>query len=192
MTISIKVRALSINIRSIAANRQSPLVVAIDGRSGSGKSTLAKALVRDLSAALLQGDDFFAGDVEVSQDDAKTLANRCTDRKAQIRVLERLHNNRAATFYPFDWEIFDGNLSSTAVTIEPRPIVIFEGVYSSHPELKNLVNYRILLSIPEEERMRRLVLREGQFSEWERQWHRAEDWYFSNLATIKRFDAVIE
>lgn len=45
--------------------------------------------------------------------------------------------------------------------------------------------------MPPQERERRLLAREGVLTPWERQWHRAEDWYFEHLARPEDFDALI-
>lgn len=54
---------LAVSIRTLAAqvDADRPFVVAIDGRSGVGKSTFARDLAERLGAALVEGDDFFAG-----------------------------------------------------------------------------------------------------------------------------------
>jgi len=38
-----------------------PFIIALDGHSGAGKSTLARALADGLDAAIIEGDDFYAG-----------------------------------------------------------------------------------------------------------------------------------
>jgi len=192
MSNEINLDVLSSQLDDLAIAFHKPFVVSIDGRSGVGKSTLAEKLSKRLKANVLQGDDFFKGGVELSKDDAETLANRCIDRKAQIDVLTRLCANQSASYTPFDWKAFDGSLSSRKLVIEPSPIILFEGVYSCHPELVALVNHRILLTVSEDERSRRLLRREGSISSWERQWHRAEDWYFSRVVSERWFDQVFE
>lgn len=59
------------------------------------------------------------------------------------------------------------------------------------PELRNLVDVSILVDVAESERFRRLLIREGDISDWEAQWHRAEDWYFSKVIKREDFDFVM-
>lgn len=172
-----------------AANGQ--VLVAIDGRSGVGKSTFARLLNRRLNAALVSGDDFYAGGVEVRSCAAEKLADVCIDRARLRSVLQTLKSNRPARYEPFDWEAFDGSLAAQATIIYPRPVLILEGVYSNHPDLRTLVDFSVLLKVTESERVRRLRAREGAITDWEQQWRRAEDWYFKNLARTEDFDIVI-
>ncbi len=169
-----------------------PFLVAIDGRSGTGKSTLAEALARRLDAALIPGDDFYAGGTEIHRRTPEALADICIDR-AQLRsVLQALKSNRPTRYAAFDWEAFDGTLAAQETTIEPRAVLMVEGVYAAHPDLRDLVDFAILLRTSKAERDRRLLEREGTLTEWERQWHRAEDWYFDTLARPESFDTVIK
>lgn len=160
----------------------SPVCIAIDGRSGSGKSTIAASLADRFGAALISGDDFFAGPTDVVAQDAEALADSCIDRQKLRRVLIDLKSGRSARYRPFDWKKFDGSLEESEVKVSPEPAVIFEGVYMAHPELRDCANLSILVDAPRNVRERRLIEREGEIGDWERQWHRAEDWYFERLA----------
>lgn len=184
-------RSLAERIRKAADGNAKPFLLAIDGRSGAGKSTLAKILSLELQATLIKGDDFFAGGVELRSDPPQVLADICIDWRTQAKILQTLIANRNATYHPFDWEAFDGRLSTQPVTLTPERLLILEGVYSARPELTDLLDFRVLLHMPDDERMRRLRAREGQITDWEQQWHKAEDWYFANLALPNMFDLVI-
>jgi len=168
-----------------------PCVVALDGRSGSGKSTLGAKLAAVLDAVVLEGDDFFAGGVAVRTDAPADRARDCIDWRRQRPVLEALRANRRASYWAFDWQAFDGRCAEEPKYVEPRPIVLLEGVYSARPELGNWVDLRILLRVSEETRIARLVAREGRISEWERAWHEAEDWYFAHSALPQQFDVIV-
>ncbi len=45
-----------------------PFVLALDGRSGAGKSALAQALAEKFDAAVVEGDDFYAGGIKLRDD----------------------------------------------------------------------------------------------------------------------------
>lgn len=185
------VAALLKGIRELAGQFARPCVVALDGRSGVGKSTLATKLATALDACVLEGDDFFAGGVLVRSDAPEDRVRDCIDWKRQRPVLETLRSGRLASYKAFDWEAFDGRLKTEPAVVEPRSVVLLEGVYSARPELSDLVDLRVLLQVSEATRTRRLLAREGSISSWERQWHEAEDWYFKHLAPAQVFDVIL-
>ena len=168
----------------------SPRLIAVDGRSGVGKSTFAERLARRLDAALISGDDFYAGGTDLRSDAPEELADACIDRARLGSVLQQLKVNRSARYAPFDWEAFDGAAAKRERVIHPREILVLEGVYSNHPDLREFIDLSVLLRLPEPERQRRLLAREGEITQWERQWHRAEAWYFQHLAQPEDFDVV--
>ena len=178
-------------IRERARPLGRPCVVAIDGRSGAGKSTLAAQLLRPLDACVLDSDAFFAGGVAVRSDAPRDRVRDCIDWKRQRPVLQALRAGAPASYLAFDWEAFDGRLEREPTSLEPRPVVLFEGVYTARPELSDLVDLRVLLQVAPATRIARLLAREGSIGAWERQWHEAEDWYFSQVAPPDLFDVIL-
>lgn len=175
-----------------AARRRLPVIVGVDGRSGAGKSTFAAALAAASRARLIEGDAFYAGGPELRRDTAQQRSDACIDRPKLRAVLQQLKAGRAAKYRAFDWEAFDGSLSNQAITLEAADLVILERVYSCHPDLRDLLDVKILLTVPNALRQQQLVDREGALGPWKRQWHEAEDWYFSHLSTDNHFDLIIE
>lgn len=182
---------LARTIERLALQKGGSYFVAVDGRSGAGKSTLAAELQKLLDASVVEGDDFFAGGVDLLDLEAANLAEICIDWRHQAELLEILKSQSVAEYFPFDWDAFDGTKSKTSKHVRSRRIVIVEGVYSARPELRHLIDFSICIDLPDHLRMSRLIDREGEIGPWERQWHRAEDWYFDNQAKIEGFDAVL-
>ncbi|MBS7700422.1 MULTISPECIES: (d)CMP kinase [unclassified Chelatococcus] len=176
--------------RTIAMTR--PFIVALDGRSGAGKSTLAAALADQLDAAIVEGDDFYAGGIELRSDSAASRAAACIDWTRQRAVLEALTASRKASWHAFDWDTFDGRLRDEQTVVEPRPVVILEGVYAARPELAGFIDMRVALIVPDDQRLKRLAAREGTIGPWERQWHEAEDFYFADVMPLSAFDVIAE
>ena len=183
--------ALVARIRERERELGRPCVVALDGRSGAGKSTLATSLGQALGACLLEGDDFFAGGVALRSDAPEDRARECIDWQRQRPVLEALRAGRATSYQAFDWDAFDGRLEAESTVVEPRSLVLFEGVYTARPELDDLVDLRVLLHVSEATRVARLLAREGGIGAWERQWHDAEEWYFTHVRPPPCFDAIL-
>ncbi|MEO1038214.1 MAG: AAA family ATPase [Pseudomonadota bacterium] len=167
-------------------------VIALDGRSGVGKSTLAQQLAARLNAAIIPCDDFYAGGVELRREPPDQLADLCLDRDRLKSVLARVKSGRPAHYHAFDWSAFDGRLGTEPTRVEPAPVIIVEGVYAAHPDLRPLIDLAVLVELDEPERMKRLVAREGRISDWEGQWHRAENWYFTQLAPHEAYDLIVD
>jgi uridine kinase len=178
-------------IRELPHQSGSPVLIAIDGRSGVGKSTLAAALARRLNAALVSGDDFFAGgsDAEWARRSPGERADQCIDwRRLRREALEPLLAGRPAAWRPF-------YTAETPVVVEPKSVIVLDGVYSGRPELIDLVDLAVLVVMPDDQaRRRRLVAREGEsfMAGWHRLWDAAEEHYFASVAPRSRFDLVIE
>ena len=179
-------------IMTEAAQRKGlPLIVAVDGRSGVGKSTLARTLAERVEACVIEGDDFYAGGIELRADSAVARAAACIDWTRQRSMLQGLAAGREACWRAFDWDAFDGRLRDEPTWIGPRPIVILEGVYAARPELADLLDLRVALLAPDDVRLARLAAREGAIGPWERQWHEAEDFYFKSVMPPDAFDVAI-
>ncbi|MEM7272084.1 MAG: adenylyl-sulfate kinase [Actinomycetota bacterium] len=181
-----------------------PLIVAIDGRSGAGKSTLAaeaanRLAARGLPAAVIEGDDFYAGGSSIAWDERtpEDKARHVIDWRRQRPVLSHLRERRPAHWRPFDWaaDEWDGPDPplGAPTSCEPTAVVMLEGAYSGRPELADLVDLRVLLDTPEPVRARRLRDREGEDYQvsWEGRWREAENHYFSAVAPPDGFDLVI-
>src|SRR3954469_1690259 len=138
---------LILRIRERALELARPCVVALDGRSGAGKSTLAARIAEAIGACVLGSDDFFNGGVAVRSDAPQDRVRDCIDWKRQRPVLEALRAGRQARYVAFDWDAFDGRLETESTVIEPRSVVIFEGVYTARPELSDLIDLRLLLQV---------------------------------------------
>ena len=183
--------ALIVGIRERVRELSRPCVVALDGRSGAGKSTLAANIAEALGACVVDGDDFFAGGVAVRGDAPQDRVRDCIDWKRQRPVLEALRARREASYVAFDWDAFDGRLDTEPTVVEPRSVVLFEGVYTARPELTDLVDLRLLLWVSDATRVARLLARQGGIGAWERQWHEAEEWYFTHVVPSHVFDLIL-
>jgi uridine kinase len=182
-------------IDRLVGQRANPLVVALDGWSGAGKSTLAVLVAERTGAAVICGDDFYAGGTPEHWDAMKPSAKvaHCVDWRRQRSVLTDLANGRRASWLPYDWEHDDGSFSGTPLTCEPASVVILEGAYSARPELADLLDLRVLLDVPKRIRRQRLLQREADRyrAEWEDRWAAAEEHYFTHVMPPCAFDLVL-
>lgn len=187
------------------ASLRRSVFVALDGRSGAGKSTLAAALAeacgsQGVTVTVIGGDDFYAGGTAERWDQRSPAekADQVIDWHRQHRVLDDLRLRGNASWYPFDWKAADWNsdrvpLRSTPISMTSTDIVILEGAYSARPEMHDVLEIRIMLDTPPQQRRRQLLEREGDRyrTDWEARWSAAEDHYFGIIMPLDRFDHVL-
>ncbi len=183
------------DLRRRLDGRTTPLVVALDGRSGVGKSTLAARIGTMLRAAVIDGDDFFAGgDDEVWA--ARTPVERAEFgidwRRLRAEALEPLISGRSAAWLPFNWETLAG--FDAAQRRAPSRLIVLDGAYSSRPELADLLDLTVLMRTDDDLRRQRLLEREGpSFMErWYAIWDEAESYYFGDVRPPSSFDVVLK
>jgi uridine kinase len=178
------------------ANRPRVLV-AIDGCGGAGKSTLARGVSNSLAnVSIVRADDFFR---PVSQPQAGTLAPAkayelyFSWERMRDEALVPLRQGKTARYQPHDWTT---DAFGEWVTVEPNPIVIVEGVYSSRPELRDLLDAIIFIEAPRDVRRRRMLARghhdSDSESDWLIPWMAAEDWYVEHLRPQESADLVLK
>jgi uridine kinase len=169
------------------AGRPGLLVVAIDGHGAAGKSTIAAAVAAATGAALVHTDDFFLAPPEPSLG-PRSLAGYYDWRRLRTEALVPLRARRAARFRRFDWE--RGSGLAGMVVVEPRDLIVVEGVFSAAPELSDLVDRSVFIDTPEPERLRRLRGRVAP-EEWDDEWLAAERAYFELTRAPSSFDLVV-
>jgi uridine kinase len=107
-------------------------------------------------------------------------------------VLEPLLSGRSASWPPLAFEPGVGAVgaSDDTVTVELRPTIVLDGVYSSRPELADILDLTVLVECPDVARRRRLIDREGEpfMRRWHQLWDPAEDHYFSLVRPTDSFD----
>ncbi len=181
-------------IRDLAQST-SPVVVALDGRSGTGKSTLAEWMAGQLDGLHVDQDDFYAGGELYAWQrlTPQEKADRLIDwRRVRDEVLLPLRAGRGASWRPFDWNTMHG-LSPETITAPASRLIILDGAYSARPELADLIDLTILVTLDDAVRLERLRQREGEdaTSAWQAVWDEAEDFYFGTIRPPEAFDLVI-
>lgn len=162
-----------------AAEMKAPVIV-IDGQCGSGKTTLAAALSRHSGAPVVHMDDFFLPfDLRTEERLAKPGGNVDYERFAK-EVLPFIGREEAFAYRKFHC----GDGSFTPLLCPEGKLRIVEGSYSHHPHFmahwQAMGAVMVFVSVPEEEQLRRLALRNPQLLErFKNQWIPMENRYFT-------------
>jgi uridine kinase len=173
--------------------RGAPLVVALDGRSGSGKSTLAASVAIAVGGAAINVDDFSTGEIEGDARTIEAIVEDAVDwQRLRTEALEPLLAGETASWHPFDF-ISRAGLDPRINSCSPAPVIILDGLYSTRPELADLLGLRVLVESPDNLRARRLAEREGAdfMRVWQPVWDAREDYYFSVVRPRAAFDLVV-
>jgi len=170
-----------------------PLVVALDGRSGTGKSTLAATVALAVGGAAINVDDFSTGEIEGDSRPIEVIVEGAVDwERLRTEALVPLLAGETASWHPFDFASRAG-LDPRIISCSPAPVIILDGLYSTRPELGDILGLRILVEAPDNLRARRLAAREGAdfMRVWQPAWDAREDYYFSVVRPRAAFDLVV-
>ncbi len=190
------------DIRRKMVNRQTPMLVALDGYSGAGKSTLASLIEQELDVAWVQSDDFFAAGIPDAGWYSRTTEERARDaidwKRLRDEALEPLLAGRDARWHAFDFEAGvqpDGTyrMRTDYVKRDAAPVILLDGAYSARPELADLVDLSVLVHAPVDVRHARLAdcEEEGFLQRWHARWDAAEKYYFTHVRPKSSFDLVV-
>ena len=182
-----------------SASAKAPLVVSLDGRSGAGKST---RVAGETGAAIVPMDEFFAAYIPDAEWDRMTIKERGMKvfdwARIRSEVVEPLLSSQTARWYPLDFDAglrADGTYGTKtrSVEVEPASVIIIDGVYSSGPQLADLVSLAVLVEVPDEERRTRLARREEAtfLAKWHVRWDAVEDLHFSHVRPRSSFDLIV-
>lgn len=184
--ISDKMKKLALNISRIIRESSSQLI-AIDGRCASGKTTLADELRCILSCNVVHMDHFFLRPEQRTLSRLNTPGENVDHERFLREVLLPLKNGDRVSYRPFDCKTMS---FGETIELDSERITIVEGSYSCHNDLYKHYNLRIFLSVPPDEQMQRIILREGKekAKTFESKWIPLEENYFKTFNIAKRCD----
>lgn len=185
------------------AERARPILIALDGGSGSGKSTIALLVAETLGATLIQSDDFFAANIPDAGWNIRGPVARAADcidwQRLRTTALAPLLAGKPARWQAFDFEAGqrpDGTYAMQTASVErdPTPVIVLDGLFSTRPELADLIDLSVLIDVPVAVRHVRLAAREdhGFLEAWHARWDEAEEYYLTRVRPESAFDLVIK
>ena len=149
--------------------------VGIGGRGGAGKTTLAATIA---GAQVVSTDEFWDGEgFELS--------------RLRAEVFEPLLAGRDARYASWDWT---ARRPGGTRVVEPRGIVVVEGVCALHRMFRDDYDVRVWVEAPYETRLARGVARDGEAARatWVEKWMPSEDRYVESDDPIACADLVVD
>lgn len=153
------------------------IVICIEGRCGAGKTTISAVLARLLEAEVIHMDDFFLPPSLRTQERLGQAGGNIHYERFREEVISGIKKEGSYEYRIFDCSIQD---YSRKVAVSETAITIVEGVYSMHPKLTELYDYKIFCDITKAEQQKRLRKREGEegYRQFEQRWIPMEEKYF--------------
>lgn len=166
-------------------------VIAIDGRCASGKTTLAGELAKRLGGEVVHCDDFFLPrELRTGSRLGEPGGNFHRERFIS-EVIEKLGSGE-----PFEYGVFDCSAFSVSSLrkIENTGVIIVEGAYCLHPDIPDIYDLRVFLSVSPEEQLYRIEKRNGAaaLKAFREKWIPMEERYFAEFGIKDKCDLVIE
>ncbi|MBQ8358143.1 MAG: phosphoribulokinase [Clostridia bacterium] len=165
------------------------VIVAIDGCCAAGKTTLAENLANIFDCNVFHADDFFLRPEQRTPRRLGEVGGNIDYERFRAEVIEPLLIGKPFSYSPYDCST---QSLSAPVTVDPRPLEIVEGSYSTHPYLGKYDDLRIFMKISPALQKERILLRPSflhrRFFE---EWIPMEQAYFAGMEVEKNSDLVI-
>ena len=111
-------------------------------------------------------------------------------RDAVEPLLARLSIDYQTYAYPI--KVANGSVVTHSVRLAPANVIVLDGIYSSRPEISDLIDLSVLVDVEVSVRAERHNVRENSEDfEWHAIWDAAEDYYFSEVRSPESFDLAI-
>ena len=167
------------------------VICAIDGRAASGKTTTAAALARRFAAAIVHADDFFLRPEQRTEARLAEPGGNFDRERFLEQVLRPVADAKERVSYrPFDCRT--GTLADE-ITLPDEPLVIVEGSYSLHPELRPYYDLAVFVTTDPKTQLRRLAERDAaKLDAFREKWIPMEELYFSTFGVAGNCDIIIE
>lgn len=167
------------------------VLIGIDGPCASGKTTLADLLACELDAQVIRTDDFFLPFALKTPERLSQAGGNVHYERFAEEIARGIVTGRA-----FEYGVYDCSKGAITEkkTVIPEEIIIVEGSYSMHPEMRLNYDLKIFVEVPLNVRLERILERDGKerLEIFKEKWIPMEDKYFDFYNIKEKCDIVIE
>ena len=145
-------------------NTNTPMIIGIAGGSGSGKTTLCENIIAHFedSIAVLRHDDYYKAHPDLPYSEREKLNYdhpHAFDNDLLVAHIDLLKAGQAVDCPTYDYTVH--NRSNETVRIEPKPVIIVEGILIFADEaLRELMDIRIFVDTDADVRILRRIVRD--------------------------------
>ena len=169
---------------------QIPFLIGIDGRCAAGKTTISEILSRKTGWPVVHLDDFFLRPEQRTPERYAEPGGNVDRERLLEEVMIPLEQHKAVTFQKFDCSCMK---LGEAVSIPKADVIVFEGSYALHPELRDHYHLRVFLDVDPRDQLERIEARSGKEKRavFEARWIPLEETYFSFYQVASCADLTI-
>jgi len=138
--------------------KKEQVIVAIDGDCASGKTTLAELVAQTFDCNIIQMDHFFLRPEQKTAVRLATVGGNIDHGRFVDEVLIPLKSGKHFSYQPFNCKT---QAFGAPIFIEAKRLTVIEGSYSHHPAFSNYYDLKVVLSIPEDLQIERILKRNG-------------------------------
>lgn len=165
--------------------------VAVDGPSGSGKSALGSFINDNFICNVFHMDDFFLPACHKTSERLAQAGGNVDYERFKTEIIDNVNRQHNFTF-----NIYDCSCDSfwESGTVFHKRLNVVEGVYSMHPYLCDVYDYKIFMDVDKTKQLQRIEQRNGKsmLSRFVNEWIPLEDRYFSADDVKSKCDIVFD
>lgn len=172
------------------ADKSRPFLIAIDGRCASGKTTLSNELSQAISCPVIHMDHFFLPPPMRTKQRLSQPGGNVDRERFTSEVLSFLKSGSSFAYRPFECHTCS---YGAPITIEASSVVIIEGSYACHPELRQAYDLTVFMSVSPDIQSERIKKRNGKDAAaiFSQKWIPLEEAYFSAFDISNHCDLML-
>ena len=165
-------------------------LIAIDGRCGSGKTTLAEWLRQKSGGIVVHMDDFYLQPWQRTPERYATPGENVDHERFLEEVLKPIKEKKFFSYHAYDAHAM--RMKEEAIAVDFRKLVIVEGSYSLHPDLRPYYQLKIFLDIDPKLQYTRLRKRDlYKLDDFLTKWIPLEEAYFNSMNIREVADVIL-